>query len=186
VNVDIDRLTGILRKFPMDNRFCGRWLPGFRRAVIAVILLVAVAPGLCSGESEVGRANAADGRISIHSGIWAGSGLYSHHVWPIPAYPGIQWMYPCFPYVNCMAFQQFQRLDRHRQRLQKPEPVFGPEASVVGSEMMDAWRAGLQPAIEPFRTEEREILPEHLDRSLVRPEFEGVGRVLPQFPVEEN
>ena len=171
----------------MNNQFCGRWLPGFRRAVVPVILLVAAAPGLCFGESGVGQLHAADSRISIHSSIWAGSGLYPHHVWPIPAYPGAKWMYPCFPYANCLAFQQFQRFDRqHRQRLQKPEPVFGPEAPMVGSETMEAWRAGLQPAIEPFRTDEREIHPEYLDRSLVRPEFEGVGRVLPQFPMEEN
>lgn len=170
----------------MSNAFDGKWWPEFWHTLVSVVFLTALAADGWGAQSGVGQSHAG-GRMPIHSGIWMGSGL--HHfppVWLIPAYPWIQWMYPCFPYVNCLVFHQHQRLDRRRQELQKPTPVFGLDATVLSNETMDAWRASLRPAREPFRTDERDIHPEFLGHSLVRPEFEGAGRVLPQFLMRED
>jgi hypothetical protein len=174
----------------MNKQHCMRWWAGFGHKLLLAVVSVAAFPSLSFSEAGDDRMSAS-GRTSTHSGFWVGGGLQyfphsSAHMWPIQAYPGVQWMYPCFPFVNCAALQQYQKLDRRdRQRFQQPEPVFGPDTPVLNG-AMDAWRASLQPAAKLFRTDKRDIQPEFQDHSVIRPEYEGVGDVLPKFPVKEN
>ncbi len=160
----------------------------FGRRLVSILAPGMMLSGLCWGEPETARLSVDNRQLSQHrfQEFRIGGGLhYFFHfpgaVPPIPIYPGVQWVYPCFPFVSCVVQQQYRKYDRRdRQRLPRPRPVFDPETAVT-DEAMDMWRAGLRPPVEPFRTDERDIVPEFLDHSLIRPEYEATGSVLPEF-----
>lgn len=167
----------------MKSSLCESRVMGSGHRLIVVAFLMVAVPGLSFGQSEVDR-------LAVHSGaVWVGSGWHAHHYSyppPILAYPGVQWVYPCFPFVDCLVWQQHHGLDRRWRELRRQQPIPRQDVSPsFAEESMEAWRAGLRPPLEPFRTDERYILLEYRGHSLVRPEYEGVGSVRPEFPENE-
>lgn len=116
--------------------------------------------------------------------IWPGGGLlyFPFHMQPLPIYPEIPGLYPCFPFGSCMVLQPYRKYERREKRL-PPEPVFQSGKPRV-DEAMETWRAGLHPAIEPFRTDEQLIMPAFRGHSLIRPEYQNTGSVLPEFSTD--
>lgn len=120
--------------------------------------------------------------------VWIMGGLsyFPFHIQPLPIYPKLPGAYPCFLFSSCMVLQPYRKYERRGKPL-KPEPVFKRGEPLV-DEAMEAWRAGLQPSAEPFRTDERQIVPTFRGHSLIRSEYREAGSVLPDFslPVLNN
>ncbi|MCC6916456.1 MAG: hypothetical protein IT527_04000 [Nitrosomonas sp.] len=142
--------------------------------------------GVCFPGTHLNHIAAGSGTTLFFPEIWMSNGLqyfpYSPApVLPIPIYPAVQWLYPCFPFTGCIVQQQYRKYEpRGKQRLQQSRRVFGQGTSLA-DESMKAWRAGLRPAVEPFRTDEHQIVPALRDHSLIRPEYREAGSVLPRF-----
>lgn len=122
--------------------------------------------------------------VLVFPEIWIGGGLpyFPFSAQVMPVYPDVQWLYPCFPPAGCTVWPQYRSYEQRRKQFQ-PKPVFGQGAPLV-DEAMEAWRAGLQPVVEPFRTDERQIVPALRDHSLVRPQYQNSGTVLPRFSTD--
>ncbi|KXK50292.1 MAG: hypothetical protein UZ02_AOB001000108 [Nitrosomonas europaea] len=172
--------------YVMNGRFCIWRSPEFRYKLVSVLFPGMILSSSCFGESEIGQAPLGNRQIlqSQFQEFRISSSLqYFPHsyfpVQPILIYPGVQWAYPCFPFVSCMELQQYRRYKR-REKRQQPKPVFGQGASLV-DESMEDWRAGLRPAVEPFRTDEHQIVPALRGHSLIRPEYREAGSILPRF-----
>ncbi len=103
--------------------------------------------------------------------------FYTPYGWIDPVYPTSPLYSNCFLFANCIFFAPYQPLKERRQKL-PPRPKFYGEQHQPDA-AMEAWRASLRPAPAPFRTDERLIQPQFRDRSLIRPEFEPVGKPLP-------
>lgn len=166
----------------MNGRFCMWRLPEFRYGLVSVLVPGMILSGSCFGESEISRISQFQpSEFRISSGL-----RYFPHsyfsVQPILVYPDMQWTYPCFPFVSCVELYQYRRY-KQRGRRQPPRPVFGQRASVV-DDSMEAWQAGLRPVVEPFRTDEHQIVPALRDHSLIRPEYRKAGSILPHFSTD--
>jgi len=81
-----------------------------------------------------------------------------------------------------MVWPQYRSYEQRKKQFQ-PKPVFGQGAPLV-DEAMETWRAGLRPASEPFRTDEQLIMPAFRGHSLIRPEYQNTGSVLPKFSTD--
>lgn len=170
----------------MSGQF-GMWrLPEFRYGLVSVLVPGMILSGPCFGELEIGRVSTGSRQVlqsQLQEFRISGGLQYFPHsyfpVQPILTYPAVQWLYPCFPFVSCMELQQYRRYERREKWLQ-PEPVFKRGEPLV-DEAMEDWRAGLQPAVEPFRTDEHQIVPALRGHSLIRPEYRESGSVLPRF-----
>lgn len=171
----------------MNGRFCICRSPEFSYglASVSVLVLWMILAGSCFGESEIDRVSMDRKQVlpSQFQEFRISSGLqYFPHsyfsVQPMLTYRAVQWLYPCFPFVSCMELQQYRRYRRREKR--QPKPVFRQEAPLA-DDSMEAWRAGLRPAVEPFRTDENQIVPALRGHSLIRPEYREAGSVLPRF-----
>lgn len=51
---------------------------------------------------------------------------------------------------------------------------------------MEAWRAGLRPTAEPFRTDEQLIVPAFRGHGLIKPEYQKAGSFRPEFAPDKK
>src|SRR5262245_20200217 len=70
------------------------------------------------------------------------------------------WYGPCYPFASCMAYQQFQILERRQERW---------EALRRGQPSQESMSSPVAAAITPVNDNE------------VRPEYKGSGEYLPEF-----
>ena len=163
-----------------------RWRIKKHDKLLWVLVILIVFPGTSFSEPGFDRPSLHSRQSLILPEIWVGGGLsyFPFYMQPLPIYPDVQWLYPCFPFASCMALQQY-RSDERRKKRSQPKPVFGQGASPV-DEAMEAWRAGLRPATEPFRTDEQLIVPAFRGHSLIRPEYQKAGSLLPEFSANER
>lgn len=139
--------------------------------------------GVCFPGSNVNHVAAGSGSILFFPEVWVGGLQYfsPFPVLPVRAYPAVQWPHPCFPFASCRELRLFRRNEqREKLKLQQPKPVFG-QGAPLADESMEAWRAGLRPAVEPFRTDTRQIVPAFREHSLTKPEYREAGSILPRF-----
>lgn len=112
------------------------------------------------------------------SGAW--HPFYLPYGWIGPVYPVPSFYADCSLFPNCTIFAPYPPQKARRQKSPPPAKIYGepyqPDAA------MEAWRASLRPIPAPFRTDERLIQPQFRDHSLIRPEFEQAGKLLPIFP----
>lgn len=160
------------------------WLIKQRSIRLWLLSMLMTAPGIGWGEPGVSRLAIYGGYPLIFPEVWIGGGFsyFPFYMQPLPIYPEVTGLYPCFPFGSCMVWQPYRKYEwRNKQKL--PEPVFRRGEPLV-DEAMEAWRARLRPAAEPFRTDEQSIKPAFREHSLIRPEYRGVGSVLPQFSAD--
>lgn len=162
-----------------------KWLMKKYGKLLWTFAILAVFPGTVFSEPGSDRSFLHSRQTLILPEIWLGSGfLYSpFYIQPLPIYPEIPGLYPCFPFGSCVVLQPFRKYE-HRKKHPQPEPVFKRGEPLV-DEAMEAWRAGLHPKVAPFRTDEQQIVPAFREHSLIRPEYENVGSILPGFLADE-
>ena len=106
-------------------------------------------------------------------------------IWQWPYDPALMlywfpWYSPCYPFASCLAYQQFQRQERRRERLEelrKPQP--SPATS--GSENRGGLTAGLGISGVPPRTNDADVVPGYLGSGQIREEYRESGELLPEF-----
>ncbi|MDT8363052.1 MAG: hypothetical protein RQ714_00180 [Nitrosomonas sp.] len=103
--------------------------------------------------------------------------LYGRYSRVAPFYPINPFYFDCFLFSNCVFFSPYQPQVKRKRKLPSPAKVYGKQRQPDAA--MEAWRASLRPAPEPFRTDEKLIQPQFRDHSLIRPEFEQAGKLLP-------
>lgn len=158
-----------------------RWLTKRRDRLLWIFGMLIILPGTGFSESGSDRLSLRSRHTLILPEIWMGGSLayFPFYTPPLLVYPEIPGLYPCFPLGNCMVLQPYRKYDRRKKQLQ-PEPVF-KRGKPLADEAMEAWRAGLYPAAEPFRTDEQLIVPAFREHSLIRPEYQEAGSILPEF-----
>jgi hypothetical protein len=147
--------------------------------------ILIIFPGTSLSEPSFERQSPRSRQVFIVPPIWVGGGLSYFPFYIQLLYPEIPGLYPCFPYGSCTVLHPFQKYERRKERL-KPEPVFRHGEPLVDDEAMEAWRASLRQAVEPFRTNEQQIVPTFREHSLIRSKYQNAGNVLPEFLVEEE
>lgn len=159
-------------------KICRKWW------VIGMATLI-ISPSMAWCDSGADRQLLRQRQPVILPQILVGSGLlyFPFYNQPLPIYPDIPGLYPCFPYGSCMMLQPLQKHER-RKKHPKPEAVF-KHGEPLTDEAMEAWRASLRQAAEPFRTDERQIVPTFREHSLIRSEYQQTGNVLPEFLTDE-
>ena len=82
------------------------------------------------------------------------------------------WYSPCYPFASCAAYQQFQILERRRERWEELRRGQQPPASV-----------GIQSrgGFPTPQTDEAQIQPEYIRSGQIRDQYQGSGDVLPEF-----
>jgi len=92
--------------------------------------------------------------------------------WPYDPALTPYWYSPCYPFASCTAYQQFQILERRRERLQELRREQKPPASI-----------GIQTpgGVATTPTDEAEIQPGYTDSGQVREEYQGSGDILPEL-----
>ncbi len=105
-------------------------------------------------------------------------------VWGRPYDPTLmQWGYwysPCYPFVSCSAYQQFQILERRRERLEELRrgQQTPPTAGIQNKGAIVADRDKGQ-ATRP--TNDADIRPEYIGSGRIRDQYAGSGEFLPEF-----
>jgi len=162
------------------------WLAKKYGRLLWTFVILTVFPGTGFSEPGSDRSFSRSRQTLILPEIWLGSGfLYSpFFIQPLPIYPEIPGLYPCFPFGSCVVLQPFRKYER-RKKHSKPESVFRHGEPLV-DEAMEAWRTGLRPKVAPFRTDEQQIVPVFREHSLIRPEYQNVGSMLPGVLADES
>jgi len=97
--------------------------------------------------------------------------------------PGLtQWGYwysPCYPFVSCFAYQQFQIWERRQERLEElrsgqAQPSFGVQNTGTGL----ADRGGGRTTRS---TNDADVQPAYADSGRIRDQYAGSGDFLPEF-----
>lgn len=162
---------------------------GFWRKQLLGLISLVIFPGVCFPGSNPSYISVSNAPVLFLSEIWVGGGLQyfpytPFSVLPIPAYPEVQWWYPCFPFASCLVQQQYRK-HKFRGKRQQPRPIFG-HGSSLADESMEAWRAGLRPTAEPFRTDEQLIVPAFRGHGLIKPEYQKAGSFRPEFAPDKK
>lgn len=159
-------------------------LAGFWRRQLWGLVSLVIFPGVCFPEMNLNHIAAGSRTPPFFPEIRVSHSLqyflYSPvPVLPVPVYPAMQWLYPCYPLTSCIVQQPYRKY-KHREKWQQPKPVFG-QGAPLADESMAAWRTGLRPPAEPFRTDELQIVPALRGHSLIRPQYREAGSILPRF-----
>ncbi|SCX23993.1 hypothetical protein SAMN05216379_12232 [Nitrosomonas eutropha] len=160
-----------------------RWLIKRHDRLLWVLGMLIVFPGTSFSEASFNRPSLHSRQSQILPAIWMGGGLsyFPFYIQPLLLYPEIPGLYPCFPFGSCMVLQPYRKYERR----EKQRPVF-KRGAPLADDAMEIWRAGLRPAVEPFRTDEQLIMPAFRGHSLIRPEYQKAGSILPEFSADER
>jgi hypothetical protein len=90
------------------------------------------------------------------------------------------WYSPCYPFVSCSAYQQFQILERRRERLE--ELRRGQEAPpTVGVRNKGATVADRDSGQATRQTNDADVRPDYIGSGRILDEYAGSGDFLPEF-----
>ncbi|WP_240141376.1 hypothetical protein [Nitrosomonas sp. HPC101] len=161
-----------------------RWLTRRHDRLLWILGMLIISPGTGFSESGADRLSLRSRQALILPEIWLGGGLayFPFYTPPLLVYPEIPGLYPCFPLGSCMVLQPYRKYERRKKR---PQPELVKRGKPLADEAMEAWRAGLRPVAELFRTDEQLIVPTFRGHSLIRPEYQDAGRILPEFSVDK-
>jgi hypothetical protein len=128
-----------------------------RTILLAGVVTLAALPGY-------GQSPAAHGQMNLQPAP-AWGWLYDPALTPY-------WYSPCYPFASCTAYQQFQILERRRERLQELRREQQPRASI-----------GIQTpgGFATTPTDEAEIRPGYIESGQIRDEYQGSGDILPEL-----
>ena len=95
--------------------------------------------------------------------------------WGWPYYPMVvpywgYWYSPCYPFASCVAYQQFQILERRRERQEELSRSQQPPASV-----------GIQTrvGVSTPQSDEAQMQPEYVGTGQIREQYQRSGDFLP-------
>lgn len=165
-----------------------KWLMEQHNRLLWLLGMLMAVPGTGFCEPGPSRLAIRGGYPLVFPEIWLGGGFsyFPFYMQPLPIYPEVTGLYPCFPFGSCMVWQPYRKYEwRNKQKQTSPEPVFRRGEPLV-DEAMEAWRAGLYPAAELFRTDAQSIKPAFREHSLIRPEYKNAGSVLPKFSTDSS
>lgn len=123
-----------------------------------------------------------DGRIALQFSAGWGS-FYSPFIYPSALfYPYPLIVSPCYPYVHCGAFNQYQLLKDRRKRSEEASGRYVKQRTFTFDQLaLEYQRRG-----KLYRTNENEIVPERKGDSKIKPEFRNSGAFLPAFLEQHN
>ncbi len=123
-----------------------------------------------------------DGRMALQlSAGW--NSFYSPFIYPQALFnPYPLFINPCYPFLHCGAFNQYQLLQERRKRIEK----FPGQNAKQRKFTFDQLALEYQRRGKLYRTNENEIVPERKGDSKIKPEFRDSGSFLPAFLEQHN
>lgn len=153
-----------------------------QRVLVSSALFLVISAGLNSlataaTQNHVTPFIQTDGRMVLQlSAGW--NSFYSPFMYPQALfYPYPLIVSPCYPFVHCGAFNQYQLLQERRNRLEK----FHGQNTKQRKFTFDQLALEYQRRGKLYRTNENEIVPAHKGDSKIKPEFRDSGAFLPAF-----
>jgi hypothetical protein len=90
------------------------------------------------------------------------------------------WYSPCYPFVSCWAYQQFQILERRQERFEQlRRGQQTPPSTGTQNEGGIAANRDNGQATRP--SNDADVLPEYIDSGRIRDQYAGSGEFLPEF-----
>jgi len=131
-------------------------------------ILIAASAAVQSGNGN-GQTLTDRGQIVVPAPGWG---------WPYgPAWMpyGGYWYSPCYPFASCAAYQQFQMLERRRERSEELARVQQPPAQMLNGFPLTR-RSG-----EAAIASDADVQPDYLGSGQIRDQYQKSGDLLPEF-----
>lgn len=135
---------------------------------------------------SVVRAVLLAGSVTVMAGLGYGQNTADQRQFNLQLAPMLGWPYdpvvvpywgywysPCYPFASCVAYQQFQILERRRERQEELSRGQQPPASV-----------GIQTrvGVPTPQSDEAQIQPEYAGTGRIREQYQRSGEFLPEAP----